>query len=72
MLSGDSMFPRIGDATQRAQLEARTLALLAAGIRTVWISHGRARDFAADPWRTVPGLEELLALLQQCRPDGVL
>lgn len=45
---------------------------LAAGIRTVWISHGRARDFAAVPWRTVPGLEELLALLQQCREDGVL
>ena len=38
MLSGDSMFPRIGDATQRAQLEARTLALLAAGIRTALIT----------------------------------
>ena len=38
MLSGDSMFPRIGDATQRAQLEARTLGLLAAGIRTALIT----------------------------------
>ena len=38
MLSGDSMFPRIGDATQRAQLEARTLALRAAGIRTAIIT----------------------------------
>ncbi len=38
MLSGDSMFPRIHSAAQRAQLETRTLALLAAGMRTALIT----------------------------------
>ena len=38
----------------------------AAGIRTVWISHGRQREFADVPWRTVRDLPELLALLKRC------
>jgi HAD superfamily hydrolase (TIGR01509 family) len=38
----------------------------AAGIRTVWISHRRARPFAAEPWRTVGDLHELASLLQSC------
>jgi HAD superfamily hydrolase (TIGR01509 family) len=29
---------------------------LAAGIRTVWVSHGRVRPFAAQPWREVKNL----------------
>ena len=36
----------------------------AAGVPTVWISHGRKRDFDAEPWRTVPDLHELLRLLR--------
>jgi HAD superfamily hydrolase (TIGR01509 family) len=38
----------------------------AAGIRTVWISHGREREFADEPWRTVRDLRELLGLLCAC------
>lgn len=38
----------------------------AAGIRTVWISHNRERDFPDVPWRTVAGLPELLKLLCDC------
>ena len=36
----------------------------AAGVPTVWISHGRTRDFDAEPWKTVPDLQELLRLLR--------
>jgi HAD superfamily hydrolase (TIGR01509 family) len=32
---------------------------IAAGIRTVWVSHGRARDFDARPWREVRDLIDL-------------
>ena len=39
----------------------------AAGIKTVWISHGRLREFPDEPWRTVADLAELLALLRSCR-----
>lgn len=37
---------------------------VAAGIQTVWLSHGRLKPFAAEPWRTVRDLQELLALLR--------
>jgi len=37
---------------------------LVAGIRTVWISHGRPKFFAAEPWKTVTGLTELHHLLR--------
>jgi HAD superfamily hydrolase (TIGR01509 family) len=37
---------------------------LAAGIRTVWISHGRERTFAAEPWRQVVDLPGLLDMLE--------
>lgn len=36
---------------------------LAAGIRTVWLSHGRTQDFPAQPWRVVSDLHELFNLL---------
>jgi len=39
---------------------------LAAGIRTVWISHGREKPFKATPWRTVRDLCELPELLAAC------
>ena len=35
----------------------------AAGVRAVWVSHGRDRFFTAEPWRTVRDLCELKALL---------
>lgn len=38
---------------------------LEAGMRTVWISHGRTRPFAAEPWRTADGLLELTAWLRE-------
>jgi HAD superfamily hydrolase (TIGR01549 family) len=36
---------------------------VAAGIRTVWLSHGRAKDFAATPWRQARDLWELGRML---------
>lgn len=38
----------------------------AAGIATVWVSHGLPRPFAARPWREVHDLEELTRLLASC------
>ena len=38
---------------------------IAAGVRTVWISHGRERYFEAEPWRSVRDLVELRALLDE-------
>jgi HAD superfamily hydrolase (TIGR01509 family) len=42
----------------------------AAGVRSVWVSHGRARPFAAEPWRTVRDLNELAAVLTVCVARG--
>jgi FMN phosphatase YigB (HAD superfamily) len=39
---------------------------LAAGMRTVWLGHGRPRAFAAEPWRTVRDLHELATMLRAC------
>jgi FMN phosphatase YigB (HAD superfamily) len=39
---------------------------LAAGASTVWISHGRPKEFAAEPWRTVRDLVELTRMLREC------
>jgi HAD superfamily hydrolase (TIGR01509 family) len=36
----------------------------AAGMRTVWISHGRQRAFETEPWKTVNDLSELKELLE--------
>ncbi len=40
---------------------------VAAGCRTLWVSHGRSREFAAEPWRVVRDLIELTAVLRKCR-----
>ena len=40
---------------------------LAAGVPTVWVSHGGRRPFDAAPWRNVRDLLELGALLRSCR-----
>jgi HAD superfamily hydrolase (TIGR01509 family) len=39
---------------------------LAAGARTVWISHGQKRPFAAEPWRVMRDLIELRNFLAGC------
>src|SRR5258706_4239740 len=39
---------------------------LAAGIGTVWVSHGRITTFAAEPQRVVHDLQELTRGLQDC------
>jgi phosphoglycolate phosphatase-like HAD superfamily hydrolase len=39
----------------------------AAGIRSVWISHGKPRTFDAEPWLTVAGLPELTMILKQSK-----
>ena len=49
----------VGDG--RFDIEAGT----AAGIRTVWVSHGQRRDFPAQPWKEVRDLPELLQLLKE-------
>jgi phosphoglycolate phosphatase len=36
---------------------------VAAGVRTVWISHGREKPFDAEPWHTVSDLVELRSFL---------
>jgi len=39
---------------------------LAAGIATVWVSHGRIKPFAAEPQRVVHDLQELTRVLAGC------
>jgi HAD superfamily hydrolase (TIGR01549 family) len=39
---------------------------LAAGCPTVWLSHGRPKPFAAQPWKTVDNLAVLTAVLREC------
>ena len=41
-------------------------AALAAGIASVWVSHGRIKPFAAEPNWVVQGLQELTAMLEGC------
>lgn len=41
---------------------------LAAGCRTVWISHGKAKHFSAEPWRTVRDLNGLAILMKEHFP----
>ena len=43
---------------------------LAAGVRTVWVSHGRERWFGAEPWRTVADIFALLDLLTAWFPEA--
>jgi HAD superfamily hydrolase (TIGR01509 family) len=40
---------------------------IAAGIRTVWLSHGQKREFAAEPWKSIRDLIELQLLLAQLK-----
>jgi HAD superfamily hydrolase (TIGR01549 family) len=45
---------------------------LAAGIPTVWLSLGRQRPFAAEPWRVVNDLIELREMLEKCAANPPL
>jgi HAD superfamily hydrolase (TIGR01509 family) len=38
---------------------------IAAGIKTVWVSHGRQRHFPTQPWKTVPSLCDVADLLAE-------
>jgi FMN phosphatase YigB (HAD superfamily) len=40
---------------------------VAASMRTVWISHGKQRDFTAEPTHVVSDLPELQAMLNSLR-----
>jgi HAD superfamily hydrolase (TIGR01549 family) len=42
-------------------------AARAAGIRAVWISHGKPKAFDAEPWLTVNDLTELAGILKQLK-----
>jgi HAD superfamily hydrolase (TIGR01509 family) len=42
---------------------------LASGMKTVWISHRRTRDFPAEPWRVVADLPDLLNVLRDVVSD---
>lgn len=42
----------------------------AAGVRTVWLSHGRKRPFAAEPWRVASDLFEVAALVRESSEEG--
>jgi HAD superfamily hydrolase (TIGR01509 family) len=39
---------------------------LAAGVATVWVSHGRIKPFEAEPDWVVQGLQELTVMVQDC------
>jgi HAD superfamily hydrolase (TIGR01549 family) len=41
----------------------------AAKMKTVWLSHDRPRSFAAEPWRTVADLPDLLNVLREFVSD---
>jgi HAD superfamily hydrolase (TIGR01509 family) len=57
-----------GDAWMVGDGQYDVEAGLAAGVRTVWVSHGRSRAFQAAPWRSVADLCQLQALLAQALP----
>jgi HAD superfamily hydrolase (TIGR01509 family) len=42
---------------------------IAAGCPTIWLSHGRIRRFAAEPWRVVADLPQLHNLLRDAVSD---
>jgi HAD superfamily hydrolase (TIGR01509 family) len=54
-----------GDAWMVGDGQYDVEAGAAAGVRTVWVSHGRERPFGAQPWRTVADLCELQTLFMQ-------
>lgn len=57
-----------GDAWMVGDGQYDVEAGLAAGVRTVWVGHGRLPAFDARPWRTVDDLCGLQALLERAVP----
>jgi phosphoglycolate phosphatase-like HAD superfamily hydrolase len=57
-----------GDAWMVGDGQYDVEAGAAAGVRTVWVSHGRKRPFETVPWRGVADLCGLQALLAQALP----
>ena len=55
-----------GDAWMVGDGQYDVEAGLAAGILTVWLSHGRTRAFTAVPWRVANDLHEVSQLLRAC------
>lgn len=43
---------------------------LNAGCRPIWLALGRQRDFAAEPWKTVTDLQELLRMVRTSAHPG--
>jgi HAD superfamily hydrolase (TIGR01549 family) len=70
LLACDRLGVRPGDAWMVGDGQYDIEAGHAADIRTVWVSHGRTRPFAAEPWRTVRDLHELATLLKGCVAAG--
>ena len=66
-LACDRLGVRSDDAWMIGDASYDCMAGLAAGVRTVWISHGNARDFDAAPWKTVRDLPELLEFLRSAQ-----
>jgi HAD superfamily hydrolase (TIGR01549 family) len=54
----------IGDGSHDVQ------AGVAAGVRTVWVSHGLSREFDPEPWISVDSMQSLLTSLQHS-PFGI-
>ena len=55
-----------GDAWMVGDGQYDVEAGLAAGVRTVWVGHGQAKPFSAQPWRTVWDLVDLTGVLKDC------
>ena len=68
LLACDRLNIRPADAWMIGDGSHDIIAGRAAGVPTVWISHGRTREFDAQPWQTVSGLHELLRLLHSASP----
>jgi HAD superfamily hydrolase (TIGR01509 family) len=59
---------REGDAWMVGDGQYDVEAGIAAGIKTVWVGHGRERSFAALPWKIVPSLCDVADLLAEAVP----
>jgi HAD superfamily hydrolase (TIGR01509 family) len=68
LLACEKLNVRPADAWMIGDASYDCTAGAAAGVPTVWVSHGKARDFDAAPWKTVQDLPELLGLLRSCEP----
>ena len=64
LLACEKLNVRPADAWMIGDASYDCIAGVAAGVPTIWISHGNARDFDDQPWKTVRDLPELLELLR--------